>query len=208
MREVEVARLVAVSNRLPIVLKKSGEEWKLLPGGGGLVTAITPVLKNRGGLWIGWSGTTEEVDWSRELDASHIADGYTLVPVTLTRDEVENFYLGFANQIVWPLFHDLQTRCNFEPRFWSAYQQVNDKYATVIANFSQPTDFLWVHDYHLMTIARSLRNLGVERKSGFFLHIPFPPMDIFLRLPWRAEILQALLEFDIIGFQTLRDRRN
>ncbi|MBM3325449.1 MAG: trehalose-6-phosphate synthase [Calditrichaeota bacterium] len=206
--ESGIARLVAVSNRLPIALRKVGGKWQIQPGGGGLVTAISPVLRHRGGLWIGWSGTTEEVNWETELDGASLSAGYTLVPVTLTHDEAENFYLGFANQIIWPLFHDLQTRCNFEPIFWRYYLQVNNKYASVIASHSQPSDFIWVHDYHLMTIAQSLRALGIERKTGFFLHIPFPPVDIFFRLPWRAQILQALLEFDILGFQTLRDRRN
>ncbi len=204
----EICRLVAVSNRLPIALHKVGGKWQIQPSGGGLVTAISPVLRKRGGLWIGWSGTTEEINWDKEFDVASLSAGYKLVPVNLTREETDNFYLGFANQIVWPLFHDLQTRCNFEPTFWKYYLQVNEKYASVIAKHCEPQDFIWVHDYHLMTVAQSLRENGVKQKIGFFLHIPFPPIDIFFRLPWRAQILQALLKFDLIGFQTLRDLRN
>jgi len=201
-------RLVAVSNRLPIAVRRKGDVWQVQPGSGGLVTAISPVLKNRGGIWIGWSGATEEIEWGEELDLASHESGYRLHPVTLTKDEVENFYFGFANQIVWPLFHDLLTRCNFDPAFWYHYLQVNDKYAGAIADSSQPNDYIWVQDYHLICVAQALRKRGVKRRTGFFLHIPFPPVDIFMRAPWRAQILQALLEYDLIGFQTQRDRRN
>lgn len=203
-----VERLVAVSNRLPIAVKRKGNVWQVEPGSGGLVTAISPVLRNRGGLWIGWSGTTQEIDWGDELDIASRESGYRLHPVTLTPEEVEYFYFGFANQVIWPLFHDLQTRCNFAPNYWYYYLQVNDKYAEAIGAFSLPTDYIWVQDYHLIAVAQALRKRGILRRTGFFLHIPFPSMDIFMRLPWRAQVLQALLEYDLIGFQTIRDRRN
>jgi trehalose 6-phosphate synthase len=201
-------RLVAVSNRLPIAVKKLGNLWHVERGSGGLVTAINPVLKNRGGLWIGWSGTTEKIEWGEELNLASHESGYNLHPVTLTPEEVEYFYFGFANQIIWPLFHDLHTRCNFDPDYWYYYLQVNKKYAETIASHSQPTDYIWVHDYHLVAVAQALRKQGLVRRTGFFLHIPFPSVDIFMRLPWRAQVLQALLEYDLIGFQTIRDRRN
>jgi trehalose 6-phosphate synthase len=110
--------------------------------------------------------------------------------------------------VVWPLFHDLQSHCRFDPEYWEAYQEVNHTFAAVIAENTGPDDFIWVHDYHLMLAARELRRIGVASKLGFFLHIPFPPLDLFIKLPWRREILGALLQYDLIGFQTMRDRRN
>lgn len=207
-RKPQIERLVAVSNRLPIAVQRKGGGWQVQPGSGGLVTAITPVLKNRGGIWIGWSGTTEEVDWGEELNIASQKSGYRIHPVTLTSEELENFYFGFANEVIWPLFHDLLTRCNFNPQYWYYYLQVNDKYAETIGKWSQPSDYVWVQDYHLIAVAQMLRKRRINRRTGFFLHIPFPSPDVFMRLPWRAQLLRALLEYDLIGFQTVRDRRN
>ncbi len=203
-------RLIVVSNRLPFVVRKgSDKQWKITPGSGGLVTALLPVLRDRGGIWIGWPGTTDKIDdISQVLADSNRDAGYALVPVALTDDEVHKFYQGFSNEVIWPLFHDLQSHCNFDPSYWQVYKEVNHKYAQVIARQSKENDFIWVHDYHLMNVATELRHLGVRSRIGFFLHIPFPSLDIFLKLPWRFELLHALLDYDLIGFQTLRDRRN
>jgi len=204
-------RMVIVSNRLPLVLKQTEDGgWEVKPGSGGLVTAMAPVLKDRGGVWIGWPGTTEEqgVDIVGLMAGAAKESGYTLRPVMMTEQEKNDFYFGFANEVIWPLFHDLQSHCDFQPRYWEAYQTVNSKFARVIERNSGSKDYIWVNDYHLMLAARDLRKLGVDNKIGFFLHIPFPPLDIFLKLPWRFQILNALLEYDLIGFQTMRDTRN
>jgi trehalose 6-phosphate synthase len=200
--------LVVVSNRLPIVIERDGDKWQIHPGSGGLVTALAPILRNRGGLWIGWLGSSEELDLHRILGTASQETGYALQPVMLTEEDIANFYYGFSNEIIWPLFHDLQSRCNFMPAYWYQYLNVNQKFAQVIAQHIGKNDYIWVHDYHLMHVAHNLRAMGTKCKIGFFLHIPFPPMDIFLKLPWRAQILRALLEYDLVGFQTLRDRRN
>lgn len=204
-------RLIVVSNRLPFTCKRGiTGEWKIAPGAGGLVTALLPVLRNRGGTWIGWPGTASEDAADLEATLSGTLDnaGYTLKPVMLTAEEMHKFYQGFSNEIIWPLFHDLQMLCNFEPDYWHVYQEVNRNYAEVISENSTDTDFIWVHDYHLMNVATELRRMGRRSKTGFFLHIPFPSLDIFVKLPWRLQLLRALLDYDIIGFQTLRDRRN
>ncbi len=204
-------RLITVSNRLPIVLQREDKgKWGIRSGSGGLVTALAPVLRHRGGTWIGWPGTI--ADDCFEMDellkqAAHDS-GYALQPVVLTAQERRNYYQGFANEIIWPLFHDLQTLCNFDPDYWHSYQKVNRRFAHVITENCSPDDFVWVHDYHLMSVAKELRALGVDARCGFFLHIPFPPPDLFMKLPWRFEILRDLLDFDLLGFQTLRDRRN
>jgi len=203
-------RLVVVSNRLPFSFRRDeGGGWRAEAGAGGLVTALLPVLRNRGGIWIGWPGSTEaSPEFGAELDAAAEGAGYALKGVPLTAEEVRNFYEGFSNEIIWPLFHDMQLLCNFDPVYWRTYHDVNRKYAKVVHEASGGGDFVWVHDYHLMNVAAEMRRLKSRARIGFFLHIPFPAPDIFLKLPWRMAVIDALLQFDLVGFQTVRDRRN
>ena len=203
-------RLIVVSNRLPFTFNRSDDgRWHAQQAGGGLVTALLPVLRHRGGMWIGWTGASgEDPELAASLEAVGKGAGYTLKSVPLTAEEVQDFYFGFANEVVWPLFHDFASACNFEPAYWHAYTRVNRKFAEAVHSAAEPSDFIWVHDYHLMNVAAELRRMDVSSRIGFFLHIPFPPLDLFLKLPWRMELLTALLQFDLIGFQTVRDRRN
>ena len=204
-------RLVIASNRLPVVLTKQADgTWASKPGSGGLVTALAPVLRNRGGVWIGWPGTVTdgESDIGPALAQATHDVGYTLSPVELTHEQHDKFYLGFSNEIIWPLFHDLQSHCRFDPTYWASYEAVNRTFGRAILAQAQPNDYIWVHDYHLMNVAEVLRNAGVACRSGFFLHIPFPPPDIFLKLPWRSRVLEGLLAYNLVGFHTRRDLRN
>ena len=203
-------RLVVVSNRLPYVFKRDGGRWRTEHGAGGLVSALLPVLRDRGGAWIGWPGTPEtDAELAAAVAAAGNEIGFSLQPVLLDENAVQDFYHGFANEIIWPLFHDLKSLCNFEPGYWRTYKEVNRKFAeTVLTDCGAASDFIWVHDYHLMNVAAELRALGCRSKIGFFLHIPFPPPDIFFNLPWRLTLLNALLQYDLIGLQTVRDRRN
>jgi len=203
-------RLVVVSNRLPVVVARDGDGWRFEPGSGGLVTALEPVLESRGGLWIGWPGISPE---ALEEVRPHLADfaadhRFHLEPVPLTEREHELYYAGFANEVLWPLFHDLQTRCTFVPDYWEAFRAVNRRFGEVVAAARRPGDLIWVHDYQLIGVGETVRALAPEARLGFFLHIPFPPPDIFAKLPWRREILRGLLAYDLVGFQTGRDRRN
>lgn len=207
----EKSRLVIVSNRLPLVILKEEGQLKALPGSGGLVTALAPVLKNRGGIWIGWLGTEgegEQNQISLLLKKENQKTGFLLHSLFLTQEEVKLYYEGFSNEIIWPLFHDLQSECNFNPSYWKVAQEVNRKFAVKTSENLRTGDFIWIHDYHLMLVGEELRKLAVNEKIGFFLHIPFPSFDIFVKLPWRFQILRALLAHDLIGFQTLRDHRN
>jgi trehalose 6-phosphate synthase len=203
-------RLIVVSNRLPFSFRQDERgAWRAEPGGGGLVTALLPVLRGRGGLWIGWTGAAGgEEALAEALAAAGAGAGYRLAGVPLSAEEMDKFYLGFSNEIIWPLFHDLQSLCNFEPAYWRTYCEVNAKFAEVVKAHAGDGDFIWIHDYHLMNVAAELRRRGVRSRLGFFLHIPFPAPDLFLKLPWRRTLLEALLEFDLVGFQTARDRRN
>ena len=205
-------RLLVVSNRLPVSLYNEGGEWKTRQSSGGLVTALSPVIKDRGGFWIGWTGTARE-DLTLKvlktiLGPASKGIGYRLVPILLDKDEVKNYYYGFSNEVIWPLFHDLQSLCHFDPVYWDAYNHVNDIFSNVVMNHSTSDDFIWVNDYHLIPLAGFLKSKGIKRNCFFFLHITFPPRDIFLKLPWRYDLVKDLMEYKLIGFQTWRDRRN
>jgi trehalose 6-phosphate synthase/phosphatase len=203
-----MSRLIVVSNRLPFALDSSAEDlWTVTPAAGGLVSAIEPVLRERGGTWIGWPGIAGEIPSGPFEEATRNA-GYAVVAVSLSKAERDEFYYGYSNEVIWPLFHDLQNFCNFEPAYWETYKTVNERYAEAIARHCQPDDFIWVHDYHLMNVAQALRQHGVRAVLTFFLHIPFPPNDIFTKLPQQERLLRALLQFDLLGFQTRRDLRN
>jgi len=173
------------------------------------VTALLPVLRHRGGTWVGWPGAPGPArTFSRALAAASADAGYKLAIVSLNEDEVRDFYLGFSNEVIWPLFHDLPSLCRFEPAYWRAYVAANRKFARAVNTRAAPGDFIWVHDYHLMTVGAELRRLGTRARTGFFLHIPFPAPDVFMKLPWRMPLLDALVQFDLLGFQTTRDLRN
>ncbi len=192
------------------MLEKKTDGWGLKPGSGGLVSALAPVLSHRGGLWIGWPGLPLEPggSWEAVLAAGYRERGYELVPVLLSGEEVKEFYEGFSNAILWPLFHDLLGQCNFDPSFWYSYLEVNERFADSVIAHSRDEDFIWVQDYQLIHVAEHARRRRETARIGFFLHIPFPPLDILLKLPWRGEILKALLAYDLLGFQTPRDSRN
>ncbi len=203
-----MSRLILVSNRLPFALEPAGDgQWSVKPSPGGLVSALGPVLRGRGGTWIGWPGVAGEIPDAPFAEATRDA-GYEVVSVALSEAERDEFYYGYSNEVIWPLFHDLQSFCHFEPAFWETYKAVNERYAEAIARHCQPGDFIWVHDYHLMYVAQALRERGVHAALTFFLHIPFPPYDIFAKLPQQQRLLRALLQFDLLGFQTRRDLRN
>jgi len=207
--KLDAGRLVIVSNRLPISINQVDDgEWEISPSSGGLVTALTPVLRDSGGIWLGWPGKLDSGNLDELLAKGSKGTGYSLRPVILTEEDINLYYFGFSNEVLWPLFHDLQSRCNFNPYYWQSYQQVNSKFAEAILHNSNHDDYVWVQDYHLMLVAKSLLAMGEERSMGFFSHIPFPSPDIFNKLPWRLQILKALLDYDMIGFQTMRDRNN
>ena len=173
------------------------------------MTALLPVLRNRGGIWFGWAGVPGPAGPMRSaLSAAGREAGCELEAISLTAEEVRAFYHGFSNEVVWPLFHDMSSLCNFDPLYWKAYQSVNRKYARAVASRTVAGDFVWVHDYHLMNVAAQMRAAGSRAPVGFFLHIPFPSPDVFSKLPWRAPLLRALLRYDLVGFQTVHDRRN
>ncbi len=188
-------QLVVVANRLPIqrVERDGGMHWDL--SAGGLVSALTPVLQGRSGMWIGWPGAAEEM----AVPSQH--KGIELRAVHLEEAEFEQFYFGFSNATLWPLYHDAIRTPTFDREWWYAYVAVNDRFSRAVADAAAPGATVWVHDYHLQLVPKMLRAMRPDLRIGFFLHIPFPPQELFLQLPWRRPILEGLLGADLIGFQ-------
>ena len=201
-------RLIVVSNRLPVVIGEQDGALRVSPGAGGLVTALAPVIRRGGGVWVGWPGCDDRPEVGELLDGFGAEQGYRLVPVPLSEDEAERYYRGFSNEALWPLFHDLLGNCRFNRDNWQTYADVNRRFADAVATVASPDDFIWVHDYQLTLVGAALRELGISQRLSYFLHIPFPSTDLFRRLPWKMDVLEGLLAYDLIGFQTLRDRRN
>lgn len=194
---------LVVANRLPVdrsVDDDGNVSWRTSPGG--LVTALEPVMRKQGGAWVGWHGAADEV--VEPFDH----DGFTIVPVPLSEDEVEEYYEGFSNATLWPLYHDAVAFPEFHREWWDSYKTVNRRFAERAAAVADEGATVWVQDYQLQLVPQMLREMRPDLKIGFFLHIPFPPVELFLQLPWRREILEGLLGADLVGFQTVGGSRN
>jgi trehalose 6-phosphate synthase len=188
--------LVVVANRLPVdrVVEDDGSHtWRRSPGG--LVTAVEPVMQRKHGAWVGWDGGPDGPDEPFDQDDMR------LVPVPLSADEIEKFYEGFSNATLWPLYHDLVAKPEYHRVWWDAYVTVNRRFAERAAALAAEGAMVWVHDYQLQLVPSMLREKRPDLRIGFFLHIPFPPTELFLQLPWRRQLLQGLLGADLVGFQ-------
>lgn len=206
--EMARGRLIVVSNRLPVSITSVNGEVNVKPSSGGLVSALEPLLKEQGGIWVGSPGGSNSAEAHRLLTSAARGYKHRFSPVYVTEEEFRHFYLGFSNEIIWPLFHDLQSRCNFDPEYWRFYRAVNRKFAAAVERIANRDDLIWIHDYQLMQVGSMLREDRPNSRLAFFLHIPFPAPDIFEKLPWRRQVLEGLLEHDLIGVQTRRDERN
>lgn len=201
-------RLVVVSNRLPVAITKEGDEWTIKHSPGGLVTALGPIIRKTHGVWIGWPGCSVEAPIDELMHQHSEAQQYRLIPVRVTEDELARYYRGFSNKTIWPLFHDLLGEFSFDLKNWNVYLDVNRRFAEKVAESSTEEDDIWIHDYQLLCVGHYLREAGIKNYLRFFLHIPFPSVDLFRRLPWNRELLLAILSYDHIGFQTPTDSRN
>jgi len=185
-------RLLVLSNRLPFTVKTDRGRAHAAQSTGGLVAALEPALRRRGGAWLGWAGGV--------IPAASTGAPYRIASISLTRREVEGYYHGFANRTLWPLLHSFPTRMELEPEDWGVYEEVNRRFAKQAAASAGPEDLIWIHDYHLMRVAPELRRLHRNARIAFFLHVPFPPADLFRILPWDRELLRGLLACDLVGF--------
>ncbi len=191
-------RIVVVANRLPV--SWDGEQWVTSPGG--LVRALEPVLQRVNGSWVGWSGNVGKPP------EPFLHDGIAQRPVSLTEEELDGFYYGFCNSALWPLYHDAIVSPEFHRHHWRPYRAVNERYARVAAESLQPDDIAWVQDYQLQLVPGLLRAIRSDITIGFYLHIPFPPIELFARLPWRRQIIEGLLGADVLAFQTRASVQN
>jgi trehalose 6-phosphate synthase len=193
-----MSRLVCVSNRISLPRKSAAP--------GGLAIGILSALKRTGGLWFGWGGETVEQE-PGDPDI-HIREGVTYATIDLKKAEFDLYYNGYANEVLWPLFHYFQRGMRYAVEQRDAYESVNRTFAQKLAPLITPDDVIWVHDYHLIPLGRRLRELGVRRPLGFFLHIPFPNIEMLRVLPVYAELLRDLTSYDVVGFQTQNDLRS
>ncbi|HWD78522.1 MAG TPA: trehalose-6-phosphate synthase [Kribbella sp.] len=187
---------VVVANRLPVdrtEMPDGSTAWRRSPGG--LVTALAPVMQGHHGAWIGWTGSPDE-----KLDPFD-NDGMHLVPVMLSAEDVQLYYEGFSNATLWPLYHDVIVAPEFHREWWESYVAVNRRFAEAAAEAAADNADVWVHDYQLQLVPAMLRRMRPDVRIGFFLHIPFPPTELFAQMPWRRQILDGLMGADLVGFQ-------
>jgi trehalose 6-phosphate synthase len=188
-----MSRLIVVSNRVSISDSPDGA------ASGGLTVALSDALKNTGGLWFGWSGKTGS--GCDPFPALQTRNGVTVATMDLEAEDVAEYYNGFANSVIWPLFHHRIDLTHYERAFDDGYQRVNARFADMLAPLVQPDDVIWVHDYHLIPLGEQLRRRGVQNSIGFFLHIPWPARELMTTLPRHNEIVRALFAYDLVGFQ-------
>jgi alpha,alpha-trehalose-phosphate synthase [UDP-forming] len=196
-------QLTIVANRLPVRAELRDGTIHWIPSPGGLVSALTPALKGAGRpTWVGWADT------SGHVPSSAIEDGFVIVPMSLTEVQVEKYYEGFSNATIWPLYHDSIEAPTYHRSWWDTYVEVNQSFAAKVAEVAEKDSIVWVHDYQLQLVPELLRQMRPDLRIGFFLHIPFPAPELFMRIPWRTQIVRGILGADVIGFQTEVARGN
>jgi trehalose 6-phosphate synthase len=173
-----------------------------------LAVALTSALRETGGLWLGWSGGTVDEASDEPAISTRSEDNIDFALIDLTRRDQEEYYQGFANRALWPLLHYRLDLVDFDRRDTSGFFRVNAMFASVLAERLQPDDVVWVHDYHLIPLGQALRARGVKNRIGFFLHIPWPPPDVFMAIPLYQRLLEAFTAYDLVGFQTDYDADN
>ena len=202
-----MGKTIIVSNRLPVKVREANGEMEIVPSEGGVATGLGAIYKEGNNVWLGWPGV-EISDADQQQDIIAKITSQNLVPVFLNHEEINNFYEGFCNEILWPVFHYMSTYARYELPYWNFYQSVNIKYKNAILEIAEPGDIIWVHDYQLLLLPEMLKKELTGVSIGFFQHIPFPSYELFRLIPWRKEILQGVLGADLVGFHTYDDCRH
>lgn len=202
-------RTIIISNRLPVTAKLVQNDLKVVASTGGLATGMRSFHEEGNTLWVGWPGDHSKLDESKLDQLKENLARLRSVPVFLSPEEIRRYYEGFSNTILWPLFHFMPEQLPLDSSVdWQPYCDVNETFADVVADIYRPGDLLWVHDYQLALLPGALRRRLPDAPIGFFLHIPFPPSDLFRVIPFRVEILEGMLGADVVGFHTYQYLRN
>ncbi len=204
---MEKARTIIVSNRLPLKVSVVDHELKWQHSEGGLATGLADIYQKSDNIWIGWPGTYDVTDEEKKEIDAYLCNR-NLLPVYLTKSDIDDYYEGFANETIWPLFHYFPSYAKFNPAHWKAYCEVNEKFAKVVLATARPGDTIWVQDYQLLLLPAMIREKMSDINIGFFQHIPFPSFEVFRQIPWRDELLSGLMGADLIGFHTFDDVRH
>ncbi len=199
-----MSKTIIVSNRLPVKAVVKDNQYEFTTAAGGLATGLNSIFsEDKNSVWIGWPGL--DVPKEKEADITAGLKEQKLLPVFLSAEEITQFYEGFSNEILWPVFHYVPTYANYETSYWNYYQQVNKKFCEAVMQIAEPDDIIWIHDYQLLLLPSLLRKHAPEFTIGFFLHIPFPSYELFRLIPWRCELLEGMLGADLLGFHTYDD---
>jgi len=198
-----MGRSLIVSNRLPVSVTKRANELRFQPSVGGLATGLASFRESHQSQWIGWPGiATDKISQQEKREISNKFKKQNCHSVFLSAMDIRNFYYGFCNKTIWPLFHYFPLYTAYEDQCWQAYKNVNNAFCEMVIKIAKPDDYIWIHDYQLMLLPQLVRRKLPNAQIGFFLHIPFPSFELFRLLPWRKEILKGLLGADLIGFHT------
>jgi trehalose 6-phosphate synthase/phosphatase len=203
-----MSKTIIVSNRLPVKITENDGEYVLSPSEGGLATGLGSIYKQNDNIWIGWPGLEVTEENKKKKIARQLKE-QSLLPVFLTQDEISEYYEGFSNEVLWPVFHYYaSTYANYKQSNWDYYQKVNEKFRDAVLEIAKPGDTIWIHDYQLLLLPALIRKEQPDIAIGFFLHIPFPSYEMFRLIPWRAELIHGVLGADLIGFHTFDDVRH
>lgn len=201
-------RTIIISNRLPIRIEREDGILKFIPSEGGLATGLGSIYKQNNNIWIGWPGIIPNNKEEAQMITESLAE-WNLVPVFLTKKEIEEYYEGFSNEILWPVFHYRPSYANYKTKNWLTYKKVNKKFCDVaIAQDIKLKEKIWIHDYQLMLLPQLMRNEINDITIGYFQHIPFPNDEVFRNIPWRDELLKGVLGADLIAFHTFNDTQH
>ena len=202
-----MSKTIIVSNRLPVKVTEQNGKFNLHQSEGGLATGLNSVFTNSNNMWIGWPGM--EVSGSDRSEIKKALSERNLLPVFLEADEISEYYEGFSNEVLWPIFHYYaSTHANYKESNWEYYQSVNRKFFDTVMQVAEPGDTIWIHDYQLLLLPELIRASHPDITIGFFMHIPFPSFELFRLIPWRTELISGMLGADLIGFHTFDDVRH
>jgi trehalose 6-phosphate synthase len=190
-----MSRVILVSNRV-LDLRKASQA-------GGVAVALADIVRTRPSLWFGWSGEIKPAE-----ECGTVSREGRIATIPLSQSEHERYYLGYANSVLWPVLHSRLDLAQFEAGYFEQYLGVNRRLAALLQPMLKPDDIIWVHDYHLIPMAAELRMLGVANRIGFYLHIPFPPWQVFSAIPEHEHLARGLADYDLVGLQTKADVSN